>query len=639
MWFKEYNNFTLIKGEIVSPLINGFGVELNPCYINEFISEQNYEGLKKNELIEDNLFGFINKKAFKKNSDSNVYYTHLKKNQGKGGYKKSEISSVSEINLFLISSLNYSSSNKGSLINLIPYSESIHNLLSTYKIKSFFSCIDLYLINEAFNLLNVLSPFDNRHYTPLLPPTLSTQVKLDFNEDEFWDILKECRPKIFNETYVKTKENERHFKELIKIYNENKIIKGNILSRTQGGFFVSIEGHKAFLPGSQIEHYSIPDYESYIDKTMDFKIIKIDHQYKSAIISHSIIYEEQIENQKSTLISGLKKGLILPGIVKNITSYGVFIDLGGIDGLIHLRDLSWSRINHPNEIVELDQKLNIIILDFDESKSRIELGLKQLSHHPWESLDKKLKVGDIVNGEVTLIVDYGAFIEIEKGVEGLIHITEMSWSKNLSSVNEIVRLKDNIVAQVLTLDRINHKMSLGIKQLKPDPWKDIDSKIFRGKVCKGKVTKLIPLGVFVEIMPNIEGFSYKSDMPDKLYSSLELGNEILTKVISINYSEKKIKLILDFITSTSFQSKQNKYLTGSIHTAKVIHYIKNGVLVKSSDNKNGIININNFSWTVKYFNPSEFCSIGTIIKVKLIHIKKYNRYEFGFKQMNEPPTF
>lgn len=506
LWFKEYNNFTPIKGGIISAIPNGFGVELDLCYINEFLSEQKHEVLNNKEFIEDNNFGFSNKGAFKKNTDLNSYYSYLKNNTRKKSYKSTVLDSVSEINLFHISSLNYSSSNKGSVINLIPFSESIYNLLNRFQIKSFFSSIDLFLANEAYNLLNEVSPFRNQKYKPifsrLLPSTLKTPIKLDFVRDNFWEILKEYRPNLYNEIYVKIKNEEKQFNELLDIYNQNKIIRGTILSRTNGGFYVDIQGHIAFLPGSQIENYSIPDYDSYINKTMDFKIVKVYHEFKNVVISHRIIYEEENEKQKNTTISRLRKGLILSGVVKNITSYGVFIDLGGIDGLIHITDLSWQRIVHPNEFVELDQKLKVVILDFDENKSRIQLGLKQLSKDPWDALDQNLKVGDKVNGVVMLILDYGAFIEIEKGVEGLIHVSEMTWSKNLRSANDFVSFGDKTEAQILTLDRQNHKMTLGIKQLQPNPWNDIDSKIIKGNVIKGKISKLLTTGAIVEISRN-----------------------------------------------------------------------------------------------------------------------------------------
>ncbi|MBQ0787854.1 MAG: S1 RNA-binding domain-containing protein, partial [Oceanihabitans sp.] len=387
-----------------------------------------------------------------------------------------------------------------------------------------------------------------------------------------------------------------------------------------------------FLPGSQIENYSIPDYELYIDKTMDFKIVKIDHQYKSAIISHRIIYEEKIEKQKSELLSRLKKGLILSGIVKNITSYGVFIDLGGLDGLIHITDLSWSRINHPNEIVKLAQKLILVILDFDENKSRIQLGLKQLTKHPWEILGDNYKVGKKVKGKVTVIVNYGAFIEVEGGVEGLIHASEMSWSTNFISASEFVSLGDEIEAKILTLDRRNHKMSLSIKQLQQDPWKDIDLKISKGKTIKGKISKLIPAGAVIEILTGVEGFVHKSKIPNNLFSSLEIGKEILSKVVFIDSSQKKIRLNLNFTIkkkdkSLKFREKNKKPSSDFINKIKIGN-VFDGIVLKIN-NGTGIIKIEGDT-NLAVICPSrhmkkkdgEIVKIKDIIKFKLLEIDK-----------------
>ncbi|HCY98051.1 MAG TPA: 30S ribosomal protein S1, partial [Polaribacter sp.] len=256
-------------------------------------------------------------------------------------------------------------------------------------------------------------------------------------------------------------------------HETGEVVNGFVKCRTRGGMIVDVFGIEAFLPGSQIDVKPIRDYDQYVEKTMEFKVVKINHEFKNVVVSHKALIEADIELQKKEIIGQLEKGQVLEGIVKNITSYGVFVDLGGVDGLVHITDLSWSRINHPNEVVELDQKLNVVILDFDDNKSRIQLGLKQLSAHPWEALNDTLKVGDKVTGDVVVIADYGAFVEVEQGVEGLIHVSEMSWSTHLRSAQDFVKVGDKVEAQVLTLDRDDRKMSLGIKQLHPDPWTDI----------------------------------------------------------------------------------------------------------------------------------------------------------------------
>ena len=295
-------------------------------------------------------------------------------------------------------------------------------------------------------------------------------------------------------------------------HDTGEIVNGFVKCRTKGGMIVDVFGIEAFLPGSQIDVKPIRDYDQYVNKTMEFKVVKINHEFKNIVVSHKALIEADIEEQKKEIIGQLEKGQVLEGIVKNITSYGVFIDLGGVDGLVHITDLSWSRINHPNEIVELDQKLNVVILDFDEDKSRIQLGLKQLSKHPWEALGDSVKIGDKVKGKVVVIADYGAFIEVEEGVEGLVHVSEMSWSTHLRSAQDFVNVGDEIEAVILTLDREDRKMSLGIKQLTPDPWTDITSKYPVGSNHTGIVRNFTNFGVFVELEEGIDGLIYISDL-------------------------------------------------------------------------------------------------------------------------------
>ena len=293
---------------------------------------------------------------------------------------------------------------------------------------------------------------------------------------------------------------------------KDEVINGYIKCRTKGGMIVDVFGIEAFLPGSQIDVKPIRDYDVYVGKTMEFKVVKINNEYKNVVVSHKALIEAELEVQKKEIISKLEKGQVLEGTVKNITSYGVFIDLGGVDGLIHITDLSWGRVNHPEEIVELDQKLNVVILDFDDNKKRIALGLKQLSPHPWDSLDEKMKIGDKVKGKVVVMADYGAFIEIAPGVEGLIHVSEMSWSQHLRSAQEFLKVGDTVEAVILTLDREERKMSLGMKQLKPDPWEKIEEKYPVGTKHKAIVRNFTNFGVFVEIEEGVDGLIHISDL-------------------------------------------------------------------------------------------------------------------------------
>ena len=292
----------------------------------------------------------------------------------------------------------------------------------------------------------------------------------------------------------------------------SEIIKGYIKCRTKGGMIVDVFGIEAFLPGSQIDVKPIRDYDVFVGKTMEFKVVKINHEFKNVVVSHKALIEAELEAQKKDIISKLEKGQVLEGTVKNITSYGVFIDLGGVDGLIHITDLSWGRVTHPEEIVTLDQKLNVVILDFDDDKKRIALGLKQLTPHPWDALSEDLKVGDQVKGKVVVMADYGAFVEIATGVEGLIHVSEMSWSQHLRSAQDFMNVGDEVEAVVLTLDREERKMSLGIKQLKADPWEDIESKYAIGSQHTAKVRNFTNFGVFVEIEEGVDGLIHISDL-------------------------------------------------------------------------------------------------------------------------------
>ena len=292
----------------------------------------------------------------------------------------------------------------------------------------------------------------------------------------------------------------------------DEVIKGYVKCRTKGGMIVDVFGIEAFLPGSQIDVKPIRDYDVYVDKTMEFKVVKINQEFRNVVVSHKALIEAELEAQKQVIMSKLEKGQILEGTVKNITTYGVFIDLGGVDGLIHITDLSWGRVSHPEEVVALDQKLNVVILDFDDSKKRIAQGLKQLTPHPWESLDAELKVGDRVKGKVVVMADYGAFVEIAPGVEGLIHVSEMSWSQHLRSAQDFMKVGDEVEAVVLTLDREERKMSLGIKQLTADPWENIETKYPVGTKCTAKVRNFTNFGVFVEIEEGIDGLIHISDL-------------------------------------------------------------------------------------------------------------------------------
>jgi len=373
-----------------------------------------------------------------------------------------------------------------------------------------------------------------------------------------------------------------------KAHETQEVVNGFVKCRTRGGMIVDVFGIEAFLPGSQIDVKPIRDYDQYVEKTMEFKVVKINHEFKNVVVSHKALIEADLEEQKKEIISQLEKGQVLEGVVKNITSYGVFVDLGGVDGLVHITDLSWSRINHPSEVVELDQKLNVVILDFDDNKSRIQLGLKQLSKHPWEALDENLKIGDKVKGKVAIIADYGAFIEVSEGVEGLIHVSEMSWSTHLRSAQDFVKVGDEVEAVILTLDREDRKMSLGIKQLHPDPWTDITKKFPVGSTHTGIVRNYTNFGVFVELEEGIDGLVYISDLSwttkvKHPSDFVKVGDELEVQVLELDVEGRKLNLGHKQTTENPWDKHESTYLIDSVHPGVVKEKTDKGAIVTLND--------------------------------------------------------
>ena len=372
----------------------------------------------------------------------------------------------------------------------------------------------------------------------------------------------------------------------------DEIIKGYVKCRTKGGMIVDVFGIEAFLPGSQIDVKPIRDYDVYVDKTMEFKVVKINQEYRNVVVSHKALIEAELEAQKQVIMSKLEKGQILEGVVKNITSYGAFLDLGGVDGLIHITDLSWGRVNHPEEIVSLDQKLQVVIIDFDETKKRIALGLKQLTAHPWESLDANLNVGDTVKGKVVVMADYGAFVEIAPGIEGLIHVSEMSWSQHLRSAQDFMKVGDEVEAVVLTLDREERKMSLGIKQLSTDPWENIETKYPVGTKCTAKVRNFTNFGVFVEIEEGIDGLIHISDLswtkkvkhPGEF---TQVGADIEVVVLEIDKENRRLSLGHKQLEENPWNEFEQQYTVDSVHNGTVVELTEKGAIVSLGENIEG----------------------------------------------------
>ena len=371
-----------------------------------------------------------------------------------------------------------------------------------------------------------------------------------------------------------------------------EVITGYIKCRTKGGMIVDVFGIEAFLPGSQIDVHPIRDYDQFVGKTMEFKVVKINQEFRNVVVSHKALIEQELEAQKKEIIGKLEKGQILEGIVKNITSYGVFVDLGGVDGLIHITDLSWGRVDDPHKVVELDQKINVVILDFDDEKRRIALGLKQLTPHPWDALDPDLKVGDHVKGKVVVIADYGAFVEIQPGVEGLIHVSEMSWSQHLRSAQEFLKVGDEIEAVILTLDRDERKMSLGIKQLKEDPWEAIEVKYPVGSKHTAKVRNFTNFGVFVELEEGVDGLIHISDLSwtKKVKHPSEftqVGAQIDVIVLDIDKENRRLSLGHKQLEENPWDVFEEQYTVGSIHEGKITELLEKGAVVSLAENVEG----------------------------------------------------
>ncbi len=415
-------------------------------------------------------------------------------------------------------------------------------------------------------------------YNPDLKVGDKVEVLIDIREDKSGQLVLSHRKARVIKAWDRV--NAAHDKE--------EVVTGFVKCRTKGGMIVDVFGIEAFLPGSQIDVKPIRDYDQYVGKNMEFKVVKINQEFKNVVVSHKALIEADIEEQKREIISQLEKGQVLEGVVKNITSYGVFIDLGGVDGLIHITDLSWSRINHPNEVVELDEKLNVVILDFDDNKSRIQLGLKQLEKHPWDALGDEIKIGDKVKGKVVVIADYGAFLEVAEGVEGLIHVSEMSWSTHLRSAQDFVNVGDELEAVVLTLDREDRKMSLGLKQLTPDPWTDITTKYPVGSRHKGIVRNFTNFGVFVELEEGIDGLIYISDLSwtRKIKHPSEfvtVGDTLEVEVLELDVEGRKLSLGHKQTTENPWDKYEAEFALGTVHKASITEIVDKGAIIAFND--------------------------------------------------------
>ncbi|MCB0430472.1 MAG: 30S ribosomal protein S1 [Flavobacteriales bacterium] len=429
------------------------------------------------------------------------------------------------------------------------------------------------VINIGFKSEGIVSVGEFR-YNPELKVGDTVEVYVESQEDKNGQLVLSHRKARALKSWDRVNE----------AYDKGEVIKGYVKCRTKGGMIVDVFGIEAFLPGSQIDVKPIRDYDVYVGKTMEFKVVKINQEFKNVVVSHKALIEAELQQQKQEIISKLEKGQVLEGVVKNITSYGVFIDLGGVDGLIHITDLSWGRVSHPEEIVSLDQKLNVVILDFDEEKKRIALGLKQLTSHPWDALDANLKVGDKVKGKVVVIADYGAFIEVQPGVEGLIHVSEMSWSQHLRSAQDFLKVGQEVEAVVLTLDREERKMSLGMRQLMPDPWANIESKYPEGSKHKGKVRNFTNFGVFVELEEGIDGLVHISDLSwsKKIKHPSEftkVGDEMEVVVLGLDTENRRLSLGHKQLEENPWETFETVFTVDSIHSGTILKKVDKGAIV------------------------------------------------------------
>ncbi len=420
------------------------------------------------------------------------------------------------------------------------------------------------IVNIGYKSEGVVAANEFR-YNPDLKVGDTVDVYVECREDKTGQLIVSHRTARMHSAWIRVND----------VLRSGEIITGYVKCRTKGGLIVDVFGIEAFLPGSQIDVKPIRDYDVYVGKNMEFKVVKINEEFRNVVVSHKALIEAELEEQKKQIISGLEKGQVLEGIVKNVTSYGVFIDLGGVDGLIHITDLSWGRVTHPEEMLELDQKINVVILDFDDDKKRIALGLKQLQPHPWDSLDANLQVGDKVSGKVVVMADYGAFIEIAPGVEGLIHVSEMSWSQHLRSAQDFMNIGDTVEAVILTLDREERKMSLGIKQLMPDPWNDIEVKYSVSSKHKAKVRNFTNFGVFVELEEGVDGLIHISDLSwqKKIKHPSEfckVGDEMEVIVLEIDRDNRRISLGHKQLEENPWDVFESTFNEGSIHSGTII---------------------------------------------------------------------
>jgi small subunit ribosomal protein S1 len=638
LWFDEFLNFKMIKGNVTSKITNGFEVKIEEFLFNQKAIEKKLDSKLSPDFILQNGFGFLKQSYINENSN------------------------IEDLNSFYISTINYSIFNKGKIISLVPSTKALNEITNRFELKALFPSVELYLIEKAHEYLNLESPFSKKGNAlkQLILPDFIEDFNFNFSVESFWNMLKTIRPSLYDSIYIKHQKNEESFKKIVSAYENNQTISGLINFRGSGGMSVDVFGIEAFLPGSQIDLKPIRDYDHYLNKVMDFKILKINAQTKNIVISHKALIEKENDNKKSEFIKQLVKGQIVEGIVKNITSYGVFVDLGFVDGLIHITDLTWYRINHPSDVLELDQKLKVLVLDFDEDKTKIQLGLKQLDSNTLVNINE-LKEGQIVNGEIAIITEYGVFVKIEGGIEGLIHVSELTWStiphifsERRRFIQKLYSIGDQIKAKILNIDTEEYKISLSIKQLQVKPWDSLKNGFkIRSKV-KGKVTHISHLGVTVELAYSIVGFIKISEIswlkvPTKrdeqvvyIQKALSLKDKIEGLVLYIDNVDQKILLSLKRLKINPWHNLIKSIKRGDILEGKVVKIVEFGVFIELINGLEGLLSIHNMTRSKipenkkdRYALIQNILNIGDVIDVVVLKINnEKHQISFGLKQLH-----
>jgi small subunit ribosomal protein S1 len=591
LWFNEYLKFGKVKGEVVKSIKGGYYIKIDDDLFLKKISEKNIDLNDDQDFISQNSFGFLNEYILKDYPDLKLLMqSSLNKSKNTKSIQKTE----NKIDFFIIN-VNYSSTNKGCVLILAPININSYETIINYKLKSLFLSFDLFLIARAHRYLNSKSPFEIKSF--FLKNSFNNKVINDYSinisENSFWEILKKIKPYIYELTYININKELENFNTLLDAFKNENILKGTVLSITYGGLIIDVLGTKAFLPGSHIDVKTTTDFEKYIGKEIELKILKIDVESKSVIVSHRIILEPKFELQKQKIKDNLKKGSVLIGEVKNITTYGVFVDLDGVDGLIHITDISWYRINHPGEIVSLGQRIKVMILDYNDDMSKIQLGLKQLTPSPLQIFSKKYKIGSVLEGKVSQKVDYGIFVEIEKGVEGLVHISELSWSFN-ENIIDTITINDIVKIIILTLDIEENKLSFSIKRLFYDQWTNIENNYPLATKHKFIIKNIHNKRIKVKSGDNLIGYVKKGNLSwnrrgFNILDEFKINTEIELMVLDYNHIRKELILGYKQLFPNPWTNNNEKLHIGSVHEGMVININENGFNVKLTSGVVGFV--------------------------------------------------